>query len=97
MTDLALVIVMEYASGGPLEERIATSGPLAEEEAKKFYKQLVDGMGYCHDQVCDADCCLTSSHACGQARLQSIVKSCLLYQMLCSHVLQDFVASELTS
>ncbi|KAK9808025.1 hypothetical protein WJX73_005910 [Symbiochloris irregularis] len=50
MTDLALVIVMEYASGGPLEERIATSGPLAEEDAKKFYKQLVDGMGYCHDQ-----------------------------------------------
>lgn len=51
MTDEHLVIVMEYASGGPLEERVATSGPLPEEDAKKFYRQLVDGMGYCHIQV----------------------------------------------
>ena len=51
MTDDHLVIVMEYASGGPLEERIATSGPCSEDEAKKMYRQLVDGMAYCHAQV----------------------------------------------
>lgn len=51
MTDEHLVIVMEYASGGPLEERISTSGPCSEADAKKFYRQLVDGMGYCHAQV----------------------------------------------
>lgn len=50
MTDEHLVIVMEYASGGPLEERISTSGPCSEADAKKFYRQLVDGMGYCHAQ-----------------------------------------------
>ena len=47
----ALVIVMEYASGGPLEERIATSGPLSETASKKLFRQLIEGLQYCHDQV----------------------------------------------
>ena len=51
MTDDCLVIVMEYASGGPLQDRIKTSGRLAEAEAKRFFGQLVDGIMYCHSQV----------------------------------------------
>ena len=51
MTDECLVIVMEYASGGPLQDRIRTSGRLPEAEAKKFFSQLVDGISYCHAQV----------------------------------------------
>ena len=51
MTDDCLVIVMEYASGGPLFERIKTSGRLAEADAKKFFGQLIAGIAYCHGQV----------------------------------------------
>ena len=51
MTDDCLVIVMEYASGGPLQDRIKTSGRLTEAEAKRFFGQLVDGISYCHSQV----------------------------------------------
>ncbi len=50
-TEEALVIVMEYASLGPLEERLATTGTLSESVSKKLFRQLVDGLLYCHDQV----------------------------------------------
>ena len=53
MTDECLVIVMEYAAGGALNERIKTNGRLPEAEAKKFYAQLIDGLLYCHEQVLD--------------------------------------------
>ncbi|KAK9799772.1 hypothetical protein WJX73_004464 [Symbiochloris irregularis] len=49
-TEEALVIVMEYASLGPLEERLATTGTLSESVSKKLFRQLVDGLLYCHDQ-----------------------------------------------
>ena len=47
-TEEYLVIVMEYASGGHLGERIATNGALSEDKARKLFKMLVDGMSYCH-------------------------------------------------
>lgn len=47
-TDEHLVIVMDYASVGHLSERIATGGALSEDKAKAFYRQLADGMVYCH-------------------------------------------------
>lgn len=58
MTDECLVIVMEYAAGGALNERIKTNGRLPEAEAKKFYAQLIDGLSYCHDQVPSPACVL---------------------------------------
>ena len=48
MTDEHLVIVMEYASGGHLEQRISTGGPLPEDKARDLYLQLLSGMEYCH-------------------------------------------------
>lgn len=48
MTDEHLVIVMEFASGGTLEQRINTGGPLPEEKAKDLFLQLLSGMEYCH-------------------------------------------------
>lgn len=50
-TEEALVIVMECASLGSLEERLATAGTLSESVSKKLFRQLVDGMLYCHEQV----------------------------------------------
>ena len=38
--------------GGPLQDRIKTSGRLPEAEAKRFFGQLVGGISYCHSQVC---------------------------------------------
>ena len=47
-TDDHLVIVMDYASIGPLSDRVADGGPLPEEAAKILFRQLVEGMVYCH-------------------------------------------------
>lgn len=48
MTDEHLVIVMEYASGGHLEERITTGGRLSEAKARIIFKQILDAVDYCH-------------------------------------------------
>jgi len=48
VTDDHLAIVMEYASGGTLAQRIKEAGPMAEETAKQLFVQLLAGMGYCH-------------------------------------------------
>lgn len=50
-TDEFLVIVMDYASIGPLSQRIATEGPLEEDMTKLLFRQLVDGMVYCHRSI----------------------------------------------
>lgn len=51
LTETHLVIVIEYASGGPLEERMLATGPLTEDTAKQLFRQLVDGLAFCHKKV----------------------------------------------
>ena len=51
-----LVIIMEYAAGGPVLGRVADgswpgSWPFPEGLAKRLYRQLVSVMEYCHKQV----------------------------------------------
>jgi serine/threonine protein kinase len=48
VTDDHLAIVMEYASGGTLAQRINEAGPMSEESAKLLFVQLLAGMKYCH-------------------------------------------------
>ncbi|XP_076957538.1 serine/threonine-protein kinase SRK2E-like isoform X2 [Bidens hawaiensis] len=56
LTPTHLAIVMEYASGGELFERICNAGRFPEDEAHFFFLQLVSGVGYCHNmQVCHRD------------------------------------------
>nr|XP_043627875.1 serine/threonine-protein kinase SRK2E-like isoform X2 [Erigeron canadensis] len=56
LTPTHLAIVMEYASGGELFERICNAGRFPEDEARFFFQQLVSGVGYCHNmQVCHRD------------------------------------------
>ncbi|KAK9820580.1 hypothetical protein WJX72_011887 [[Myrmecia] bisecta] len=50
MTDSHLCIVMEYASGGHLSQRIKQEGRLKEAEAKRLFLQLISGVEYCHNQ-----------------------------------------------
>ncbi|KAH7566525.1 hypothetical protein JRO89_XS08G0178800 [Xanthoceras sorbifolium] len=58
LTPTHLAIVMEYASGGELFERIGkcNAGRFSEDEARFFFQQLISGVSYCHAmQVCHRD------------------------------------------
>ncbi|GMY12648.1 serine/threonine-protein kinase [Fagus crenata] len=56
LTPTHLAIVMEYAAGGELFERICTAGRFSEDEARYFFQQLISGVNYCHSmQICHRD------------------------------------------
>ncbi|AQL05915.1 Serine/threonine-protein kinase SRK2C [Zea mays] len=56
LTPTHLAIVMEYAAGGELFERICSAGRFSEDEARFFFQQLISGVSYCHSmQVCHRD------------------------------------------
>ncbi|CAA6658856.1 unnamed protein product [Spirodela intermedia] len=56
VTPTHLAIVMEYAAGGELFERICNSGRFSEDEARFFFQQLISGVSYCHSmQICHRD------------------------------------------
>ncbi|KAL6526185.1 Serine/threonine-protein kinase srk2e [Orobanche minor] len=56
LTPTHLAIVMEYASGGELFERICNAGRFNEDEARFFFQQLISGVSYCHTmQICHRD------------------------------------------
>ena len=43
-----IYVVMEYVSGGELFDYIVAKGRLSEEEARRFFQQIVAGVEYCH-------------------------------------------------
>ncbi|XP_030520612.1 CBL-interacting serine/threonine-protein kinase 1-like [Rhodamnia argentea] len=45
-----IYMVLEYATGGELFDRIANQGRLPEAEGRKLFQQLIDGVSYCHDK-----------------------------------------------
>uniref|UniRef100_A0A7N0RG13 non-specific serine/threonine protein kinase n=1 Tax=Kalanchoe fedtschenkoi TaxID=63787 RepID=A0A7N0RG13_KALFE len=51
LTPTHLAIVMEYAAGGELFERICNAGRFSEDEARYFFQQLISGVNYCHSMV----------------------------------------------
>ncbi|KAI8540832.1 hypothetical protein RHMOL_Rhmol08G0015400 [Rhododendron molle] len=56
LTPTHLGIVMEYAAGGELFERICNAGRFSEDEARFFFQQLISGVKYCHSmQICHRD------------------------------------------
>nr|ACU23651.1 unknown [Glycine max] len=56
LTPTHLVIVMEYAAGGELFERICSAGRFSEDEARYFFQQLISGVHFCHTmQICHRD------------------------------------------
>lgn len=56
LTPTHLAIVMEYAAGGELFERICNAGRFSEDEARYFFQQLISGVCYCHFmQICHRD------------------------------------------
>ncbi|XWS40021.1 hypothetical protein CRYUN_Cryun18bG0104400 [Craigia yunnanensis] len=56
LTPSHIAIVMEYAAGGELFERICNAGRFSEDEARYFFQQLISGVSYCHTmQICHRD------------------------------------------
>ncbi|CAM8999415.1 unnamed protein product [Rhodiola kirilowii] len=56
LTPTHLAIVMEYAAGGELFEKICNAGRFTEDEARFFFQQLISGVSYCHSmQICHRD------------------------------------------
>ncbi|VVB08768.1 unnamed protein product [Arabis nemorensis] len=56
LTPTHLGIVMEYAAGGELFERISNAGRFSEAEARYFFQQLICGVQYLHAmKICHRD------------------------------------------
>ncbi|KAK2965516.1 hypothetical protein RJ640_008866, partial [Escallonia rubra] len=45
-----IYIVLEYVNGGELFDKIALHGRLKEDEAKKYFQQLINAVDYCHSR-----------------------------------------------
>jgi len=55
-TKSTLFLVLELVTGGELFDRICIGKGTTEATARRYFRQLVDGMGFCHDQgVCHRD------------------------------------------
>ncbi|EYU33397.1 hypothetical protein ABFS82_13G081000 [Erythranthe guttata] len=45
-----IYIVMEFITGGELFDKIASRGRLKEDEARKYFQQLINAVDYCHSR-----------------------------------------------
>ncbi|KAH9796313.1 CBL-interacting serine/threonine-protein kinase 23 [Citrus sinensis] len=51
-----IYIVLEFVTGGELFDKIASRGRLKEDEARKYFQQLINAVDYCHSRgVCHRD------------------------------------------
>ncbi|TVY35656.1 Serine/threonine-protein kinase [Lachnellula subtilissima] len=51
-----IYLVLEYVDNGELFERITSSGRLGEEEAIRYFRQILSAVGYCHSfNICHRD------------------------------------------
>ncbi|RFU25616.1 hypothetical protein B7463_g10719, partial [Scytalidium lignicola] len=51
-----IYLVLEYVDNGELFDHISTNGRLEEEEAVKYFRQILSAVGYCHSfNICHRD------------------------------------------
>lgn len=56
MSNSHLYLVLEYCGGGELFTKIATQGKLSENVTKRYFKQIMDAVKFCHNRfVCHRD------------------------------------------
>ena len=56
VTERAVYLALELAEGGELYDQLEQVGKFTEAKARNFFKQLVDGVSYCHGMgVCHRD------------------------------------------
>lgn len=56
MSNSHLYLVLEYAGGGELFTKIASQGKLSENVAKRYFKQVMEAVKFCHLQyICHRD------------------------------------------
>eukprot|EP01103_Thecamoeba_quadrilineata_P013486 TRINITY_DN3766_c0_g1_i1.p1 TRINITY_DN3766_c0_g1~~TRINITY_DN3766_c0_g1_i1.p1 ORF type:complete len:513 (+),score=82.04 TRINITY_DN3766_c0_g1_i1:190-1539(+) len=46
-----IYMIMEYVSGGELFDYIVQNGKLSEDEARRFFQQIISGVEYCHKHM----------------------------------------------
>ncbi|KAH7815571.1 AMP-activated protein kinase [Monocercomonoides exilis] len=47
-TDRNIFMIMEYVPGGEMFDYIVQKGKLSEDEARRFFQQIISGVEYCH-------------------------------------------------
>ncbi|KAK2955550.1 putative Serine/threonine protein kinase OSK3 [Blattamonas nauphoetae] len=47
-TDRNIFMIMEFISGGEMFDYIVTKGKIPEDEARRFFQQIISGVEYCH-------------------------------------------------
>ncbi|CAM9094682.1 unnamed protein product, partial [Ectocarpus sp. 12 AP-2014] len=56
MSNTHLYLVLEYAGGGELFSKIATQGKLSEKVARRYFKQIMEAVRFCHNLfICHRD------------------------------------------
>ncbi|KAF8725792.1 hypothetical protein HU200_020351 [Digitaria exilis] len=45
-----IYMVLEFVNGGELFDRITIKGKLSEQEGRRLFQQLIDGVSYCHEK-----------------------------------------------
>ncbi|KAG0461246.1 hypothetical protein HPP92_021543 [Vanilla planifolia] len=51
-----IYIILEFITGGELFDKIVHHGKLNENDSRKYFQQLIDGVDYCHNKgVCHRD------------------------------------------
>lgn len=56
MSNSHLYLVLEYVGGGELFTKIATQGKLSENVAKRYFRQVMEAVRFCHNQyICHRD------------------------------------------
>ncbi|KAL2938095.1 CBL-interacting protein kinase 32 [Bienertia sinuspersici] len=45
-----IYIVLEYVTGGELFDKIVHNGRMVEDEARKYFQQLINAVDYCHSR-----------------------------------------------
>lgn len=56
MSNSHLYLILEYAGGGELFTKIARQGKLSEKVAKRYFKQIMEGVRFCHNlYICHRD------------------------------------------